>query len=246
MFGWPCNHPAALNTSSPVWVCTMDAAAASTSTNGTFNFKVVLLGEGAVGKSSLMLRYVENKFNPRHISTIQASFLSKRISVDDSQVDLNIWDTAGQEKFHALGPIYYRDSHGALLIYDITDQHSFEKVKLWVKELRRMLGESVILFIVGNKTDLVRDRNVDRDAAVEYSKSVGAEHCETSAKDNIGIDDVFEKLTKAMIERARNAQLSGALTDSSSYGRSSTTNSRRNNLLIVDDPPPPSKKCCSG
>ncbi|VDM45220.1 unnamed protein product [Toxocara canis] len=180
--------------------------------------KIVLLGEGAVGKSSLMLRYVENKFNPRHISTIQAccfylllvhpcfafffrffaSFLSKRVFVDGYVVDLNIWDTAGQEKFHALGPIYYRDSHGALLIYDITDLHSFEKVKLWVKELRRMLGDSVVLLIVGNKTDLSRNRNVEQEVAIEYAKLVGAEHCETSAKDNVGINQAFEQLTKGM------------------------------------------------
>uniref|UniRef100_A0A9J2P676 Peptidyl-prolyl cis-trans isomerase H n=1 Tax=Ascaris lumbricoides TaxID=6252 RepID=A0A9J2P676_ASCLU len=201
---------------------------------------VVLLGEGAVGKSSLMLRYVENKFNPRHISTIQASFLCKKIVVDGNAVILNIWDTAGQEKFHALGPIYYRDSHGALLIYDITDLHSFEKVKSWVKELRRILGESVVLLIVGNKTDLERNRNVERQTALEYAKSVGADHCETSAKNNVGINEAFELLTKAMIERAKKTQL--ASTD----GACGRAPSRRNNLLIVDDPPTSDKKCCSG
>ncbi|KHN79797.1 Ras-related protein Rab-21 [Toxocara canis] len=216
-------------------------AAASTSGNGSFNFKIVLLGEGAVGKSSLMLRYVENKFNPRHISTIQASFLSKRVFVDGYVVDLNIWDTAGQEKFHALGPIYYRDSHGALLIYDITDLHSFEKVKLWVKELRRMLGDSVVLLIVGNKTDLSRNRNVEQEVAIEYAKLVGAEHCETSAKDNVGINQAFEQLTKAMVERAKRAQLDTAI--DGAFGRGTA---KRSNLLIVDDPPTPSKKCCSG
>uniref|UniRef100_F1L4K2 Ras-related protein Rab-21 n=1 Tax=Ascaris suum TaxID=6253 RepID=F1L4K2_ASCSU len=215
-------------------------AAASTSANTSFTFKVVLLGEGAVGKSSLMLRYVENKFNPRHISTIQASFLCKKIVVDGNAVILNIWDTAGQEKFHALGPIYYRDSHGALLIYDITDLHSFEKVKSWVKELRRILGESVVLLIVGNKTDLERNRNVERQTALEYAKSVGADHCETSAKNNVGINEAFELLTKAMIERAKKTQL--ASTD----GACGRAPSRRNNLLIVDDPPTSDKKCCSG
>ncbi|VDN50594.1 unnamed protein product [Dracunculus medinensis] len=190
---------------------------------------VVLLGEGAVGKSSLMLRYVENKFNPRHVSTIQASFLCKKIIFNGKQLDLNIWDTAGQEKFHALGPIYYRDSQGALLIYDITDSKSFDKVKLWVKELQRMLGNSVVLVIVGNKTDLKRNRNVELRTAIDYAKSVGAEHFETSAKDNIGISQVFEHLIQGIIF--------------SILDLGSSVN-RRNNLLIVDDPPP-SKRCCS-
>lgn len=215
----------------------MDALA-STSTNNVLSFKVVLLGEGAVGKTSLMLRYVENKFNPRHISTLQASFSCKKITLDGSAIELNIWDTAGQERFHALGPIYYRGSHGALLIYDITDEHSFEKVKLWVKELQRMLGDSVVLMIVGNKIDLSRNRNVETTTAMEYAKSVGAESAEVSAKDNIGIEQLFDRLARNMIHRASlRAEVSeNYLTHSSS---------RRNDLLIVDDEPEPTKKCCS-
>ncbi|KAJ8983845.1 hypothetical protein NQ317_016450 [Molorchus minor] len=109
--------------------------------SGTYNFKVVLLGEGCVGKTSLVIRYVEDKFNSNHISTVQASFLNKKINVDGTHINLSIWDTAGQEKFHALGPIYYRSSNGAVLVYDITDEDSFQKVKNWVKELRKNAGD---------------------------------------------------------------------------------------------------------
>eukprot|EP00122_Pirum_gemmata_P000629 Pgem_evm2s556 len=86
------------------------------------NFKVVLLGEGCVGKTSLVLRYCQNSFNEKHVSTLQAHFLEKRLNIDRKRVVISIWDTAGQERFHALGPIYYRDSHGAILVYDITDR----------------------------------------------------------------------------------------------------------------------------
>lgn len=92
------------------------------------NFKVVLLGEGCVGKTSLVMRYVEDVFNTKHVTTLQASFLNKKISLAGRRINLSIWDTAGQERFHALGPIYYRASNGAILVYDITDQDSFEKV----------------------------------------------------------------------------------------------------------------------
>ncbi|VDK30400.1 unnamed protein product [Gongylonema pulchrum] len=169
----------------------------------------------------------------------QASFLNKKLHVDGELVELSIWDTAGQEKFHALGPIYYRDSHGALLIYDITDSHSFEKVKMWVKELKRMLGDDVFLIIIGNKVDLERNRNVQMVEAADYAKSISAEHFETSAKDNIGITQVFDHLVKGLIERAKQAQFEGL--DSSHHG-----SSRRNDLLIVDDPTPVKKSCCSG
>ncbi|KAL5016745.1 hypothetical protein ScPMuIL_006334 [Solemya velum] len=98
------------------------------STGRNYSFKVVLLGEGCVGKTSLVLRYVENKFNDKHLTTLQASFLNKKITFGGKRVNLAIWDTAGQERFHALGPIYYRDSNGAILVYDITDEDSFQKV----------------------------------------------------------------------------------------------------------------------
>jgi GTPase SAR1 family protein len=98
-----------------------------------FSAQVVLLGEGSVGKTSLVLRYCKDEFNDKHLTTIQASFFAKRISVGQARVKLAIWDTAGQERYAALGPIYYRDANGALLVYDITDRQSFDRVKQWVR-----------------------------------------------------------------------------------------------------------------
>lgn len=95
----------------------------------------------------------------------QASFLNKKLHIDGKRVNLAIWDTAGQEKFHALGPIYYRSSNGAVLVYDITDEDSFQKVKSWVKELKKMLGNEICLIIVGNKIDLENNRTVQREEA---------------------------------------------------------------------------------
>ena len=115
---------------------------------------VVLLGEGRVGKTCLCLRYVNNTFSSEQESTIQATYLEKRLNVGQRAVTLNIWDTAGQERFHALGPIYYRDSHGAVLVYDITDRDSFTKVRHWVKELRKIVGQAIVLVIAGNKADM--------------------------------------------------------------------------------------------
>ncbi|KAL1516586.1 hypothetical protein ABEB36_000482 [Hypothenemus hampei] len=205
---------------------------ASSSSNGIPNFKVVLLGEGCVGKTSLVLRYVEDKFNKKHITTIQASFLNKKINIDGKRITLAIWDTAGQEKFHALGPIYYRSSNGAVLVYDITDQDSFQKVKTWVKELRKMLGQEVSLAIVGNKIDLEKDR---------YASKVGAQHFFTSAKLNDGVEEMFLSLAKEMIQKNEEKQ---------SHGNLSRQNSLRRNMLVVTDDEvengsfPSSKTCC--
>ncbi|XP_023327347.1 ras-related protein Rab-21 [Eurytemora carolleeae] len=149
-------------------------------------FKVVLLGEGCVGKTSCVLRYVEDEFNKKHLTTLQASFLRKTIIVQKKTIFLNIWDTAGQERFHALGPIYYRDANGAVLVYDITDEDSFQKVQSWVRELKKMLGDEISIVIVGNKTDLVNKRVIKREDAESYAASVGAQHYLTSAKLNRG------------------------------------------------------------
>ncbi|XP_031625551.1 ras-related protein Rab-21 [Contarinia nasturtii] len=195
----------------------------------TYNFKVVLLGEGAVGKTSLVLRYVEDTFNPNHITTLQASFLNKKINVDGKAVRLSIWDTAGQEKFHALGPIYYRSSNGAILVYDITDEDSFQKVKNWVKELKKMLGSEIVLTIVGNKIDLNKDRTVPFETAESYSQSVGAMHFETSAKNNVGVEDLFLSLTNMMID-ANDAKRN----QENALNRSNSLR-RPNSIIVAED-----------
>nr|CAD2129603.1 unnamed protein product [Meloidogyne enterolobii] len=158
------------------------------------SFKVVLLGEGAVGKTSLMLRYTENKFINEHISTIQAAFASKHLIVDNERVELAIWDTAGQERFHALGPIYYRDSHGALLVYDITDRRSFERVKKWVEELLQMLGIQLCCLLLEIK--LIWNR-------LDYASSINTQFLECSAKTNEGVDEVFDAIATAILKKAR-------------------------------------------
>lgn len=170
------------------------------------SYKIVLLGEGAVGKTSLVLRYCQNVFNDKHLTTLQASFLKKRLNINNTRVDLSIWDTAGQERFHALGPIYYRDSNGAILVYDITDQDSFDKVRNWVKELRKMLGQDICLVICGNKMDMEKNRTVDQATAERYAESVGAVHFHTSAKLNRGIEELFLDLSKRMMKASETSK----------------------------------------
>ncbi|CAI9716874.1 ras-related protein Rab-21 [Octopus vulgaris] len=204
------------------------------SASHNYSFKIVLLGEGCVGKTSLILRYVENKFNDKHFSTLQASCLNKKINIGGKRVNLSLWDTAGQERFHALGPIYYRDSNGAILVYDITDIDSFQKVKNWVKELRKMLGNDICLCIAGNKIDLEKERHVSVSDAESYAESVGAKHFHTSAKLNKGTEELFLDLSKCMIEKA----------DSNCQNKRGTNN--RKTVMVVEDEPAERKSsgCC--
>uniref|UniRef100_A0A672UNJ8 RAB5B, member RAS onco family n=1 Tax=Strigops habroptila TaxID=2489341 RepID=A0A672UNJ8_STRHB len=124
-------------------------------------FKLVLLGESAVGKSSLVLRFVKGQFHEYQESTIGAAFLTQSVCLDDTTVKFEIWDTAGQERYHSLAPMYYRGAQAAIVVYDITNQETFARAKTWVKELQRQASPSIVIALAGNKADLASKRMVE-------------------------------------------------------------------------------------
>jgi len=210
--------------------------------------KVVLLGEGRVGKTCLCLRYTKNSFTDAQESTIQATYNEKTLHVGKNSVKLMIWDTAGQERFHALGPIYYRDAQGALLVYDITDRDSFTKVQHWVKELRKIVGSDIVLLIVGNKCDLERERQVSDDDAQSYARTVGANHLLCSAKSGKGVDNIFLELTKGMLKFDQQSMNGDSLTDiqnnMKNQSSSSSSSSSRQTVRIDNTEQPKKETCC--
>lgn len=200
--------------------------------------KLVLLGDGRVGKTSLTLRYVNNVFSEKQTATIQASYLTKRVTVDGQAVNLCIWDTAGQERFHALGPIYYRDADAALLVYDLLDKDSFDRVQSWVRELKKMASKSIVLAIAGNKSDMDKLRQVNMQESEAYAESIGATHFVTSAKLNTGIEEAFMDIARRVLQ-----QRAAEGTDSPVGGV------RRKSVVIVDKQTsattPQTSRCCS-
>merc|ERR1712137_1541121 len=125
------------------------------------DIKVVILGDSGVGKSSILLRFVTNDFHPNYESTIGASFMAKMMIHNDKAYKLQIWDTAGQEKYHCLAPLYYKDSTVAIVVYDVTNRESFKVVQNRVKEVQKFGSKDLVLAIVGNKIDLIDDEEVD-------------------------------------------------------------------------------------
>jgi Ras-related protein Rab-5C/Rab family protein len=118
--------------------------------------KLVLLGEAAVGKSSVVLRFVSNEFQANKEPTIGAAFLTQKCRLEDRILRYEIWDTAGQERFHSLAPMYYRNAQAAVVVYDVTKASSLEKAKSWVKELQRQANPNIVIALAGNKIDLVQ------------------------------------------------------------------------------------------
>mgnify|MGYP006107815295 CR=1 FL=1 len=156
-------------------------------------YKIVFMGDSGVGKTSVALRISCNTFVPNGEATIGASYCSKIIYKDDIQYNFNIWDTAGQEKYRCLVPLYYKNSDAAIIVYDITNKRSFENAKKNVLELRKNTELSVILFI-GNKCDDAIRREVETKEASEYCEDAGLLYGETSAKLNINIKDLLQNI----------------------------------------------------
>uniref|UniRef100_A0AC34G0E8 Rab5 n=1 Tax=Panagrolaimus sp. ES5 TaxID=591445 RepID=A0AC34G0E8_9BILA len=158
----------------------------------TCQFKLVLLGESAVGKSSLVLRFVKGQFHEYQESTIGAAFLTQTICLDDTTVKFEIWDTAGQERYHSLAPMYYRGAQAAIVVYDITNQESFAKAKNWVKELQRQASPNIVIALAGNKADLASKRVVEYEEAQAYAEDNGLLFMETSAKSSMNLKSYLE------------------------------------------------------
>ena len=157
-----------------------------------YTFKIILMGESGVGKSSIALRMVSDTFNANTEATIGASFFSKIINTENESLHFKIWDTAGQEKYHCLVPMYYRGSDAALVVYDIGDETSYNLAKRHVKELKENSEVKVIAFI-GNKCDR-KDRVVNETDAKLYAHSQKLLYIETSAKLNINISNILNIL----------------------------------------------------
>ncbi|XP_057584183.1 ras-related protein Rab-5A-like isoform X1 [Hippopotamus amphibius kiboko] len=166
--------------------------------NKICQFKLVLLGESAVGKSSLVLRFVKGHFHEFQESTIGAAFLTQTVCLDDTTVKFEIWDTAGQERSHSLAPMYYRGAQAAIVVYDITNEDSFARAKNWVKELQRQAGPNIVIALSGNKADLANKRAVDLQEAQSYADDNSLLFMETSAKTSMNVNEIFMAIDKTL------------------------------------------------
>ena len=170
-------------------------------------FKVLLIGNSDVGKSSLILRYVDQIWNDVFVPTIGVDFKVKSLEVDKKLVKMQIWDTAGQERFRNVISSYFKGAHGILLIYDITAKDSFKELENWLGEVERNANSQVLKRLIGNKCDLEDRREISKDEGEAFAMRNGMQFMETSAKLNTNVNEAFEALAKIMVESSnkRNA-----------------------------------------
>ncbi|EME49366.1 hypothetical protein DOTSEDRAFT_19823 [Dothistroma septosporum NZE10] len=226
----------------------MSDATGASAPKPSSSVKLVLLGEAAVGKSSLVLRFVNNDFQPNKEPTIGAAFLTQKCQLPSRTIKFEIWDTAGQERFASLAPMYYRNAQSALVVYDITKASSLVKAKHWVAELQRQASPGIVIALVGNKLDLCEDDNADgeqaegeseaeedasttRKVSIKEAKAYADEEnllfFETSAKTGHNVSEVFTAIANAIPETSLKGPRGGA-----GGGTQAAINAGQNNTSV--------------
>ena len=171
-------------------------------TNDEVENKEVLIGEISVGKTCIITQLIDGKFKEFMESTLSAQFCRKNFEFPGNKfITLDIWDTAGQEKFRSLNKIFYSNAKAVVLVYDITNQKSFDEIKnYWYGQIKQNCEKDVIIAIAANKSDLSEERKVPDEEGEEFANSIHAIFSSTSAKNNSGIKDLFETIAKKMLE----------------------------------------------
>jgi len=205
--------------------------------NDSINIKVVLVGDTGVGKTSILDRYINDKYDPNQKTTLVSSYTFKKLDIKkyNKSVSLDIWDTAGQEIYRALSKNFYLNASVGILVYDITRKSSFESIKeYWYDQLKTFGEENMIFEIVGNKMDLYQKEEISEDMARNYAKSIRAGFHLISCMENVGIKDLFEDCGKKYLEV-------NGLTESNAKGKK---NSKNKGNIKLNKNIKQKKKCC--
>jgi Ras-related protein Rab-1A len=182
-------------------------------------FKILVIGDSGVGKSCILLRFVEDTIMTHYISMIGLDFKIRTIEQEGKLIKLQIWDTGGQEHFRTITSSYYRGAHGIMIVYDVTDKESFDHVKQWITEIDRYGLESVNKLLIGNKTDLVDKRLVSTEEGIEFANQRGIDFIEVSAKNTNNIDQAFYTLSASIKKRMKDSPLPGTSTARTIQGK---------------------------
>lgn len=159
-------------------------------------FKLLLIGDSGVGKTCILFRFSENNFNTTFISTIGIDFKIRTIELDGKKIKLQIWDTAGQERFRTITTAYYRGAMGIMLVYDITQEKSFENIKNWIRNIEENASTDVEKMLLGNKCELNEKRQVTKERGEQLAVEYGIKFFETSAKNSINVEEAFNTLAR--------------------------------------------------
>ena len=164
-------------------------------------YKILLLGDSEVGKSCFLMRYADNVFVDNHMTTIGLDYKLKYIQLDSGEIiQVQLWDTAGHERYRTISKNYYKGSHGILLLYDVTKTNSFENIREWIRDIREEVYEKAIIFLIGNKIDKKEDRKIQTEQGAKLAEEFNLPFFEASAKSGENVDEIFKALYKKISE----------------------------------------------
>ena len=164
-------------------------------------YKILLLGDSTVGKTCFLLRYTDDTFLDLHMATIGLDYRLKTMILDDQKiVKVQLWDTAGQDKFRAITRNYYKGARGIILIYDVTNIKSYENIKKWINEIKEEISEKVTIVLIGNKIDNEKERKISKEQGEQLAQEYNVAFFETSAKSGVGINESVFYLVKKIVE----------------------------------------------
>jgi Ras-related protein Rab-11A len=169
-----------------------------------FKFKLIIVGDSGVGKTNLINRFAANQFNINSKSTIGVEFVYKTLKINNDIIKVEIWDTAGQERYKAITSAYYKGAKGAIIVYDITSEESFNNIEMWIQEVKAKALNNLQIMIIGNKSDLSKYRKVSLDKGVEKAKILDVHFFEASALDQTNVNEAFKCLIKEMYYDSKN------------------------------------------
>jgi len=164
-------------------------------------YKIIIIGDTGVGKSNILSRYLKDEFREDSKSTVGVELGTKFLKLKDMGAKLQIWDTAGQERYKSITSSYYKGSHGCFIVYDITNEKTFENVDNWFKQAQKEASKEVSIILVGNKCDLENERKISKEKGEEKAKTLNCPFFETSALSKIKIEDIFTEMINNIFEK---------------------------------------------
>mmetsp|Transcript_6216 Transcript_6216/g.5338 ORF Transcript_6216/g.5338 Transcript_6216/m.5338 type:complete len:220 (+) Transcript_6216:23-682(+) len=206
-------------------------------------FKLLLIGNSGVGKSCILMRYADNSFTENFFNTIGVDFKIKTIALNDQVIKMQIWDTAGQDRFRTLTSTYYRGAHGIIIVYDVTNRDSFDNVRQWLQEIDNFASESVNKLLIGNKCDLEEQRVVTHEEGIELSKKFDMPFLEVSAKNSTHVDTTFNTIASEIQTRFVEEKKKKGTKEPFAFGSTPTTLTL-NSKKEVKESRVKKSKCC--
>lgn len=201
-------------------------------------FKIILTGDSGVGKSNILSKYINNEFLHESKSTIGVEFCTKTLFINDSVIKIQIWDTAGQERFRAITKAYYRGSHGIIMVYDVTSKKSFNNIEKWILESEESLDDKCIILLIGNKCDLINNRQVSYKEGLDFAIKKKFLFIETSALNGDNIETAFVSLVDN-IAKNHNDTFDNTNNEGGNFVSQILTLDRESDDHVIDR-----KKCC--